>query len=100
MSNRCFFAAHNSRADLSNGNRGFLNTWEVSRFPSTEARDVFVSKYENQAGKPVTRKEAESLFRENYLSTGKEIPAGGLFGADRFGMTNFWNEINAAGDDR
>ena len=31
MTNRTYYAAHNAYADLGNGNRGFANTWEISR---------------------------------------------------------------------
>ena len=87
-----FYAAHNTHADINNGNRGFLNTWEISRFATRAERDAFVDKYENRNAKPVTRKEAEIIYRGCYLSVGEPVPAGGLFGADRYGMTNFWNE--------
>lgn len=88
-----FYAAHNTHADIRNGSRGFANTWEISRFSSKSDRDAFVAKFENKDARPVTRKEAIRLYAENYSSVGKDVPAGGLFGADRFGQTNFWNEL-------
>jgi hypothetical protein len=90
-----FYAAHNLKADLRNGSRGFLNTWEVSRFSSRKDRDAFVEKYENQMAKPVTRKEAGEIYASGFLSVGQKVPTGGLFGADRHGESNFWNELNA-----
>jgi hypothetical protein len=88
-----FYAAHNAYADINKGSRGFLNTWEISRFSSRSDRDAFVEKYQNKDAKPVTRKAAIELFAGNYLSVGKVVPVGGLFG--RFGQSNFWNELYA-----
>lgn len=89
---KTFYAAHNTRADLDNGNHGFRNTWEVSRFPTKADRDAFVAKYANKLGKPVSRREAEGIFRDYYLSTGNDMPKGGLFGLDGYGQSRFWNE--------
>lgn len=97
---RHYYAAHNTYADLRNGNHGFLNTWEVSRFPSREARDVFVDLYSDQLAKPVTRREAEGIWRGTYLCVGDTPPRGGLFAThDRWGWrlqgSRFWNEEQA-----
>lgn len=92
---RHFYAAHNTRADLIQGNRGFANTWEISRFATREDRDAFVAEMENKAGQAVTRKEAEDLYRGCFRCTGADVPAGGLFGDDGFGMSRFWNESMA-----
>ena len=91
---RAYYAAHNAGADVVNGNDGFANTWEVSRFRSRAERDAFVVRHDNQRARAVTRKDAEATYRDGYLSVGAEVPAGGLFGADAYGLTNFWNESN------
>lgn len=87
-----FYAAHNTRADLDNGNHGFRNTWEVSRFETKADRDEFVSKRTNQLAKAVTRRAAEGIFRDHYDCTGETMPSGGLFGTDAYGQSRFWNE--------
>ncbi len=87
-----FYAAHNSNADLRSGNRGFANTWEVSRFSSRSDRDAFVEEFENQLARPVTRAEAVALWRSQFETVGKPIPKGGLFKANRFGSSEFYNE--------
>ena len=91
-----FYAAHNTHADINNGNRGFLNTWEVSRFSTKTERDAFVSKFENKNARACTRKEAVDFWRGQFLSVGKDIPRGGLFAdsnekTERYN-SNFWNE--------
>ena len=92
-----YYAKHNTRADLNNGNHGFLNTWVVSRFKTRKERDSFVVEYENQLAEAVTRKEAEATFRGGFECVGKPVPRGGLFGppdADfwKGHNENFWNE--------
>ncbi len=91
-----YYAAHNTRADLNNGNHGFLNTWEVSRFPTKSERDAFVARMDNKKAKAVTRDEANRIWRGTYLSVGEAIPRGGLFGDNRFGDSHFWNEDHYA----
>ena len=65
-----YYAAHNTHADLLNGNRGFLNSWEISRFDSAAERAAFVEKYENKNARALTRSEAESLWKSQYTSVG------------------------------
>jgi hypothetical protein len=85
---RFFYAAHNSRANLSEGNRGFLNTWEVSRFPSRAKRDAFVDQMSNMLAEPCSRERAIRIYADNFRCVGKPVPRGGLL-ADPDG---FWNE--------
>lgn len=87
-----FYAAHNIYANLINGNRGFLNTWAVSRFATRAERDAFVDRYSNKDAKAVSSKEAVDIWQGTYLCVGEDVPAGGLFGVSRFGDTHFWNE--------
>lgn len=91
---RTYYATHNTRADLANGNRGFLNTWAVSRFDTRDSRDAFVAEHDNQLARAVTRKEAEQIWRDGFLCVGSTPPPGGLFGPDAAGISpsNFWNE--------
>ncbi|PPQ34947.1 hypothetical protein SAMN06265338_1331 [Rhodoblastus acidophilus] len=79
-----FYAAHNSYADIENGNRGFCNTMEVSRFKTKAERDAFVEKYENQDSRACTRKRAIKIWRNNYLSVGEPVPSGGYDRIDFF----------------
>ena len=87
-----YYAIHNTHADLANGYTGFSNTWEISRFETKVDRDAFVEKMENKNAKAVTRKQAIEYFNATYLSVGKEVPVGGLFGQPAFGGSYFWNE--------
>lgn len=89
---RYFYAAHNSRANLREGNQGFLNTWQISRFKSKGERDAFVKEYENQRAYALTRREADQLFRSQYECVGREPPAGGLFASNRAPYELFSNE--------
>ncbi len=84
-----FYAAHNTRADLQNGNHGFLNTWEISRFKTNAERKSFIKEYENQGAKPVSRKEAKNIFDGTFLCVGEKVPVGGLFSSDN---NFFWWE--------
>lgn len=85
-----FYAAINPRANLSNGNLGFLNTWEIARFETKAEREDFVKRYENKAARVVTRKEAIAIFAETYECVGKAVPNGGLFGINKYGDDNFF----------
>ena len=87
-----YYAAHNICANRLNGDYGFLNTWEVSRFKSKADRDAFVAEYDNKNARVVTRKEASAIFDRCYTSNGKDVPKGGLFGTDDYGLSRFWNE--------
>jgi hypothetical protein len=82
-----YYAALNRYADLDNGNRGFANSWEIARFNSRSERDAFVMQYANNAARAVTRRDAERIYRDNYISVGRTVPQGGLFGYDG---ANFW----------
>jgi hypothetical protein len=84
---KTYYAAFNRYADLNSGNRGFANSWEIARFDSRSARDEFVMQYANHAAKAVTRRDAERIYRNNYISVGRTVPPGGLFGYDG---ANFW----------
>ena len=86
-----FYAAHNTKADLREGVRGFINTWEVLRFKTRELRDEFVDKMSNVLAKPMTRKEAAEIYAAGFRCEGKPVPTGGLFGHRR--DTPFWNEM-------
>lgn len=86
-----FYAAHNTRADLMNGDQGFLNTWEISRFANRADRDTFVAKHDNKKAKPVSRVAAAAIFAGCYLSVGEDVPRGGLFG-EGADQGRFWNE--------
>ncbi len=90
-----YYATHNIYANLVNGNRGFANSWEVSRFKTRAEREAFIEKYENKAARAVSRDEASKIFRDTYLCVGKEPPTGGLFGGDKYAQIgHFWNEAN------
>lgn len=88
-----FYAAHNTRANVNTGDRGFINTWEISRFETRAERDAFVGRYAHKLAKPVTRKEAIVIFARCFECVGKPVPKGGLFGVDRYGVGYFWNEV-------
>lgn len=90
-----FYAAHNSHADLYNGNHGFANTWEVSRFKTRQERDAFVEKMSNHKARAVTRKRAAEIWEGCFLCVGDKVPVGGLFGVakEQSGpWSPFWNE--------
>ena len=88
-----YYAAHNRHADVINGNKGFLNSWEISRFKARWARDLFVKRYTNKAAKAVNRREASHIWRDQYLSVGKNPPKYGLFYEDERTISYFWNEL-------
>lgn len=74
--------------------RGFLNTVEIAKFETKAERDDFVNENEHKNAKPVTRREAELAFANCYLSVGREVPKGGLFGVNKYGDTNFYQHDN------
>jgi len=85
-----YYATLNLYADLDNGNSGFANTWEIARFDSRSERASFVAEYANNDAKAVTRRDAERIYRDNYISDGRAVPHGGLFGHNG---TNFWRAV-------
>lgn len=89
------YAAINLRADINAGNRGFINTWEIAKFDTKAERDAFVAKNGNRAAKAVTRKEAEAIYADCFLSVGETVPVGGLFGNDTYGYGRFYVEEEA-----
>ena len=86
-----FYAAINPLANINEGKRGFLNTWEIARFNTKAERDEFVIAYENKAAKVVTRKKAIGIFASAYECVGKPVPKGGLFGVNKYGDGNFFD---------
>lgn len=93
-----FYATHNSYADRNNGSFGFLNSWEVSRFPTRGERDAFVARFENKLARPITRASAGYIWRRNYLCVGAPVPRGGLFPRDDIEpeRDRFFNEADYA----
>jgi hypothetical protein len=71
---RLYFATYNTHADLRNGNRGFLNSWELLAFTAREGRARFVADAENRLARVVTQKEARRIFHQQYESVGKKPP--------------------------
>jgi len=88
-----FYAALNVRADLDNGNRGFRNSWEIARFETVAARDAFVLRESTRLAKPVTRREADAIFRGTYECVGETPPKGGLFGDSPYADDRFYREF-------
>lgn len=87
------YAAHNTRADLNTGDRGFVNTWEISRFATRAERDAFIERYAHKLAMPVTRKQAITIYARCFECEGKPVPKGGLFGVNQYGDSRFWNEL-------
>ena len=86
-----YYAALNTRANLSEGNRGFMNTWEIAQFSTRQARDAWVNDNENRLAEAVTRKDAERLWAGGYLCIGEPVPKGGLFRQVCLGNYRFYN---------
>jgi hypothetical protein len=89
-----YYAAHNPRADLAKGDRGFANTWEISRFRTKAERTAFILQHENQRARAVTRQDAQDIWVNNYRSVGIQLPDYSLFAKTKYG-SNFWNENQA-----
>lgn len=92
-----YYAAYNTRADLSRGDHGFVNSWSIVRFATKAERQEFLVEFEDLKAKAVTRKEAEYIHERNYTSVGKKPPVGGLFNGNTFWGQGFmgveWEEL-------